>query len=237
MHPHARIGDPGRKSAERFVRCDDPIRVDDRLVHQDRPLGSFSLLVGLESTWRDSLTRSSNSANRRFSSLNSYLSPASSSWVMYSSLSHQLMPISRALSTDATIRRILIVSSSISRRRIWISPTITIPLSSTRSKTSARLSLRGCVCRLGVPRPAGTRCSPLASLLTLDSFGLRTHIAPKPPELYDLPVFVDINLIAGEHVARFWNALHLKDLNLDNPPIVIASNPRNPFRGTSDKLG
>src|SRR5215217_8162417 len=145
---------------------------------------------------------------------------------MYSSLSHQLMPISRALSTDAIMRRSLIVSSSMSRRRIWISPTITIPLSRTRSKTSARLSLRGWVCRYsGVPRPGGTRCSPLPSLLTLDSFCLRAQIAPQPMELYDFPVVVDLDLIACEHVTGFWNAFHLQDLDLHDPAVVVASNP------------
>jgi hypothetical protein len=66
---------------------------------------------------------------------------------------------------------------------------------------------------------------------------LRAQIAPKPAELYDLPVLIDLNLIAGKDVAGFWNALHLEDLNLDNPAIVIAANPGNPFRGTPDKFG
>ena len=70
----------------------------------------------------------------------------------------------------------------------------------------------------------------------LDSFGLRAHIAPKPTELYDLPVIVDLDLVGCEHVARLGDALHLEDLHLDNPPILIASNPGNPLCGTSDKL-
>src|SRR6185436_4779319 len=53
---------------------------------------------------------------------------------------HQSMPISRALSTDEINRRILIVNSSTSTRRMRMSPAITTPRSSTRSSTSARLA-------------------------------------------------------------------------------------------------
>ena len=55
-------------------------------------------------------------------------------------LSHQLIPISRARSTDAISSRSLIVSSSMSSRLIWMSPAMTMPLSSTRSRMSARLA-------------------------------------------------------------------------------------------------
>ena len=62
------------------------------------------------------------------------------------SLSHQLIPISRARSTDATSSRSLIVSSSMSSRLIWMSPAMTMPLSRTRSRMSARF-----VCASGRP--------------------------------------------------------------------------------------
>jgi hypothetical protein len=47
------------------------------------------------------------------------------------------------LSTEATISRSLIVSSSMSRRLIWMSPAMTIPLSSTRSRMSASVPSPG----------------------------------------------------------------------------------------------
>jgi hypothetical protein len=46
------------------------------------------------------------------------------------------------LSADAISSRIFTVSSSMSSRLIWMSPAMTIPLSSTRSSTSA--SCAGC---------------------------------------------------------------------------------------------
>jgi hypothetical protein len=85
--------------------------------------------------------------------------------------------------------------------------------------------------RLGLPRPAGFPMQPPPSLVTLDSFGLCAQIAPKPPKLYDFPVVVDLDFVACEHVAGFWNALHFEDLNLDNPAILVAPNSRNPFCG------
>jgi hypothetical protein len=66
---------------------------------------------------------------------------------------------------------------------------------------------------------------------------LRAQIAPKPTKLYDLPVIVDLDLVACEYVTRFRNALHFEDFHLDNPPIVIASNPSNTFCRTTDELG
>jgi hypothetical protein len=71
----------------------------------------------------------------------------------------------------------------------------------------------------------------------LDSFGLRAQIAPKPTELYDLPVVVDLDPVGCQHVTRFRNALHLEDLHLDNPAIVIASDPGDSFCRTADELG
>src|SRR5712691_2478732 len=52
--------------------------------------------------------------------------------------SHQLIPIAFALSTEAISSLILLVRSSTSTRSILMSPTITTPLSSTRSKRSAK---------------------------------------------------------------------------------------------------
>src|SRR5919202_4589078 len=56
---------------------------------------------------------------------------------------HQLIPISWALSIDATSRRILSVKSSTEPRERTISPAITTPVSSTRSRRSARFVLPG----------------------------------------------------------------------------------------------
>jgi hypothetical protein len=77
-----------------------------------------------------SSSRSNSARKETFSSRGATLSVGSDS--------HQLMPISRARSTDAISRRILIVISSMSSRFSWMSPAITMPLSSTRSKMSAR---------------------------------------------------------------------------------------------------
>jgi len=54
----------------------------------------------------------------------------------YESVSHQFMPISWALSTEAISSRILMVKSSTSANLIWISPAMTMPLSKTRSRSS-----------------------------------------------------------------------------------------------------
>ena len=54
---------------------------------------------------------------------------------------HQLRPISRALSTEAISSRIWMLNSSMSQSLILMSPAITTPLSSTRSRMSARPSL------------------------------------------------------------------------------------------------
>src|SRR3954452_5031971 len=71
----------------------------------------------------------------------------------------------------------------------------------------------------------------------LDAFGLGAQITPNPTELYDLAIVVNLDLVAGKHVAGFWNPLHLEDFHLDNPAILIPSNPGNPFCGAPDKLG
>ena len=67
------------------------------------------------------------------------------------------------------------------------------------------------MCLLQVISGAGTWSSLQAAPVAahLDSFGLGAQIAPKPMELYDLPVIVDLNLVACEHVTRFRNALNL----------------------------
>jgi hypothetical protein len=49
------------------------------------------------------------------------------------------MPTSRAVSSEAVTSLSLIVSSSMSSRLTWLSPAITRPLSSTRSRMSPRL--------------------------------------------------------------------------------------------------
>src|SRR4051794_13639896 len=59
------------------------------------------------------------------------------------SLRHQSIPISAALSTDTIKRRILIVNSSMSSRFTLMSPAMMIPLSSTRSRMSARFAGAG----------------------------------------------------------------------------------------------
>jgi hypothetical protein len=56
-------------------------------------------------------------------------------------------------------------------------------------------------------------------------------------ELDDLAILVEFDRVAGEHITRLRNPLHLKDLDLDNPAVVIASDSGNPFRGAPDKLG
>ena len=82
--------------------------------------------------------------------------------------SHQLMPISFALSTEAISRRSLMVSSSMSSRLIWMSPAMTMPLSSTRSRMSARFVVSACpgswpelgVGRTSVPSPQRSSAWP-----------------------------------------------------------------------------
>ena len=69
--------------------------------------------------------------------------PGPARWcVSIGSLRHQSMPISWALSTETISSRILMVSSSMSSRFTRMSPAMMMPLSSTRSRMSARLA--GC---------------------------------------------------------------------------------------------
>jgi len=56
-------------------------------------------------------------------------------------------------------------------------------------------------------------------------------------ELNDLAILVEFDSVAGEHITRLRNPLHLKDLDLDNPAVVIASDSGNPFCRAPDKLG
>src|ERR1035441_2399664 len=66
-------------------------------------------------------------------------------------LTHQSMPISLALSTEQITRRICMESNSMSTSLILISPAITTPLSSTRSRTSLRVELcNACVTGWGI---------------------------------------------------------------------------------------
>jgi hypothetical protein len=56
-------------------------------------------------------------------------------------------------------------------------------------------------------------------------------------ELDDLAILIEFDLVAGEHITCLRNPLHLKDLDLDNPAVIIASDSGNPFRGAPDELG
>src|SRR5215471_3244300 len=69
--------------------------------------------------------------------------------VKFGSYFHQFSPICSALSTEQTSKRMRIVNNSTLAREMRMSPAITSPLSSTRSRMSTRLV---------VPETVGTLC-------------------------------------------------------------------------------
>ena len=106
------------------------------------------------------------------------------------SLSHQLIPISRAWSTEAISSRSLIVSSSMSSRLIWMSPAITMPLSSTRSRMSARLVVRsgrpGRRRRRGLRKSAALTLSPPSPAAQEAALACSRAAPPLLVELHDV---------------------------------------------------
>src|SRR2546429_3162665 len=104
------------------------------------------------------------------------------------------MPSSFALSADAIRSRSLIVSSSMSRRLIATSPATTIPLSRTRSRTSARLEPPlACAGRPPCPLPYHNACS-------LELIGLTPDVATGAFVAEEVPPVVQLDVVAREHV-------------------------------------
>src|SRR4051812_13957291 len=124
------------------------------------------------------------------------------------------MPISRARSTDATSSRSLIVSSSMSRRLTWMSPAMTMPLSSTRSRMSARLA---------DPLAAGRAPWRGARRSISVLLGLVAGVAAQPPVLAQLAAVVDGDLVAGQHVGRLGYAAQLEHLERHLPAVLAAA--------------
>src|SRR3954452_18564612 len=124
------IRQPGGQWRSCFVRGCNAVQVPTEAVSAERGGGRdqsdpcFAGVVGKPAASSSLLNRCSSS-------------PWPFPFERKASPSHQSMPISRALSADAISRRIFTVRSSMSSRLIWMSPAITIPLSRTRSSTSA----------------------------------------------------------------------------------------------------
>src|SRR3954463_150078 len=139
-------------------------------------------------TARAVVNASTRSCNCRISARKSACSPALSRAAPCESsrsYRHQSSPISWALSREQTNRRMRIVSSSTSASETLMSPAITSPLSSTRSRTSTNPvarwdpgSSRAMSCGLyPVDQRAGNSRARIVELaqLSLQDFTRRTH--------------------------------------------------------------
>src|SRR5215216_5041393 len=146
------------------------------------------------------------------------------------------MPISIALSTDTTSSRILIVSSSTSTRLTLMSPAMMMPLSSTRSRMSARPSGRGAA-GAKPRRSIGARRDEIVGSVIADPslLGLRTDVALQPPVACHGAVAVDVDLVDGQDVGRLRDPARLDHLHLDVPAVLVPFDPDDSFGRLSDQ--
>src|SRR5205085_6951952 len=130
------------------------------------------------------------------------------------------MPSSFALSADAIRSRSLIVSNSMSSRLIATSPATTIPLSRTRSRTSARLDPPpGAIARPPDP-PDHNACS-------LALIALAPHISPDPLVADEVAVGVELALVGREDVRGGRDPLQLHDVDAHAPPLAVPGETGN----------
>src|SRR2546423_2701209 len=131
---------------------------------------------------------------------------------------HQSIPSSFALSAEAIKSRSLIVSSSMSSRLIATSPATTIPLSRTRSNTSASDEPDdGVIARFGE--------SSYQSAPSLELICLAPHISTGAFVTLEVAARVELHLIGREHVGGRRDAFELDDLDRHPPPVVLAREP------------
>src|SRR5438132_7366741 len=131
------------------------------------------------------------------------------------------MPTCLAVSSEAITSRSLMVSSSISSRLTLMSPAITSPRSSTRSRMSPRLA--GC----WPPPRAEPPAAPDEVLTKFDEVISRfltavtaaAGIPPDPAVRHKLAVCVDGGLVGREDIGGGGNPPILNNLDADRPAV------------------
>src|SRR5882757_8020643 len=130
------------------------------------------------------------------------------------------MPSCLAVSTDTIISRNLMVSSSISRRLIRMSPVITIPLSRIRSRMSARFAGSRFA---GTPALVGAT-TPLEDALVISTapgtVASTAWIAAYAVVGEQRSVLVDVGFVGCQDVRRRGDAAVLEHLDAHGPAVV-----------------
>src|SRR5581483_5276219 len=149
------------------------------------------------------------------------------------------MPISCARSTEQTRSLSLIVNSSMSSRLIWISPAITMPLSSTRSRMSARLAgpeSRGR--RSARPeRESGRAVEGGSSGAMSVLVGLVSVVPASPAAGGHVPVAVHRDRVRTQNIGGVRDPRQLDHLDGDAPAIAVAAlEAQNRFDRTAEQL-
>ena len=165
-----------------------------------------------------------------------------SSGVSHGSCSHQSMPISRAVSTEAITSRSLMVSSSMSSRFTRMSPAITTPLSSTRSRMSPRFAdpdyptaarTSPAVDRGGT----GTEPAGLVISRRLTAVASAAPVAPQPAVGQEVALHVHLGLVERQDVARGRDPAVFDDLDPDQPAVFRRLHLRDPFGLLPGQIG
>src|SRR5215210_5696655 len=120
-----------------------------------------------------------------------------------------------------------------------MSPAMTMPLSRTRSRMSARFAgppARGAasIRWLSIARRFSRRAPEGVAISALPRLG--AEVAARAPDRAQLAVLVDRDLVSPEHVGGVRHALELEHLHRDGPLVAVLLHAKHRLDGPADEL-